>query len=217
MPLTNRQRSIVFATAASYGSWRVTVRRLARYRSVSSGVRPWAGLKNARRTSIPWSLTPWRRTSTVPGSSSCFARRSANWVRAPSAPPWTATRRSHAFGCVSATKSKSSAMSRPRAVEVGGPLGLRPPLADSIPAGLDQRDRDRVLEPALVGLHSFAASYVTDSSWTCGGSGSRRKRRPCCDCTVPKWRRSRVTMRSVPRRSARTIVAASVVPSRRSA
>ena len=42
----------------SYGSWRVTVRRLARYRWVSSGVRPWAGLKKARRTSMPWSLTP---------------------------------------------------------------------------------------------------------------------------------------------------------------
>jgi hypothetical protein len=50
------------------------------------------------------------------------------------------------------------------AVEVRGPLGLRAPLADAVPAGLDERAGDRVLEAALVGLHSFASPYVVGSS-----------------------------------------------------
>ena len=47
-------------------------------------------------------------------------------------------------------------------VEVAGPLRLRAPLADAVPASLDKRGGDGVLEAALVGLHAATAGM---SSW----------------------------------------------------
>ena len=61
------------------------------------------------------------------------------------------------------------------AVEVGGPLGLRAPLAEAVPAGGDERVGDRVLEAALVGLHAATPGI---SSW------------PVTAAVMRAWRRS---------------------------
>ena len=91
MPLTNRQRSSVFVA--------LLIRQLpddgqpVRLVPLDELRRqPVGRLEDASRISTPWSLTPWRSTSTVPRSSSSFASRRRKFVSAAASPPWAGWR-----------------------------------------------------------------------------------------------------------------------------
>lgn len=58
-------------------------------------------------------------------------------------------------------------------IEVGCPLGLRPPLADAVPARVNERGRDRVLEPPFSRCH--AVTPATMSPVTAAEISARRR------------------------------------------
>jgi len=69
-----------------------------------------------------------------------------------------------AFGCVSAMKPKSSAVSSPRTRSKSAAHSGLSPLADPVSALLDEAGGDRVLEAPLVRFHPPEPSYGAVSS-----------------------------------------------------
>ena len=100
------ERLVVRRSRSAAGGYRQPVRRVA---LDQLGRQPVGGLEVARAgPSTPWSLTPWRSTSTVPRWSSSSASRSRNSAGAVRVAAVTLTSSSHASAWVAPMKANSS-------------------------------------------------------------------------------------------------------------